>query len=424
MVDSFTKVFRQANDLSAKRIALISALFGALSFFATLIYSRLGLTFLTLKESDFLSAFPTYRMSKIFGKEDSMFSGSLAQKWLGENDWNYGPLHQLITLPLYLFNSVDQATTFLFFFLLLMFGLTIHYLINIDAQQSFKQIKLIPLYFIVLVNYPFLSALQQRNLEIVEVFLIVVALIAYRRERYFLAGALIGISAGIKFFPAIIVLQFIFSRNWQAIKGFVYFFIPQLLLAQFALGWQNSFTLRLLIQGESETVPLRQGLNDLILRFSNGANDFVLKHLYLILAATIFISVSYLVNKNTHLNSSSKTATNNWAFLLALICIIAPHSNNYYFVLLAPLIVQIYLYLLENRSRLIALSYGLALILLSAPLPFAVLWRVLPEGPSANFKEMLLEFQSYSPMFFGSSILLIIGVRLSVKSRSNQMQSG
>jgi len=421
MNDALFKPFKQKNNLSANRLAQISALFGALSLVATLIYSRLGLTFLTLKESDFLSAFPTYRMSKIFGKEDSLFAGSLAEKWLGENDWNYGPLHQLITMPLYLFNSVDQATTFLFFFLLLMFGLTIYCLINIEAHQTSRQMKLIPLYFILLINYPFLSALQQRNLEIVEVFLIVAALVAYRRERYFMAGALIGISAGIKFFPAIIVLQFIFSRNWQALKGFVYFFIPQILLAQFALGWQNSFTLRLLFQGESETVPLRQGLNDLILRFSTGANDGMLKILYVILATAIFIFVSCLVYKNTQVNSSSKTATNNWWLLLTLICIIAPHSNNYYFVLLTPLIVQIYFYLLEKGSRLVALSYGFGLILLSAPLPFAVLWRVLPEGSSVDFKEMLLVFQSYSPMFFGSSILLIIGVFLAVNSRSNKL---
>ena len=374
------------------------------------VYRLFGLSFLSLVESDFLSAFPTYEMSKFFGKDLTLFDGSLAQKWLGENDWNYGPLHQLFTIPLYFFDTMSEITLFLFFFLFAIYVISIIGLTNLNLSSKLNWKNQFAACSVLLINYPFLSALQQRNLEILELFFIVSAMFAYKHEKYFLAGALIAVATGIKFFPVVIVIQFLLSRNWEAVKGFIYLLLPQLIIAQIAFGWQNSFTLRLVVSGESGTVPLRQGLNDLILRFANGDNETTLKIVYLALAAGLFLSVTYTLGKHVRKNFSTTKDLYAWSILLALICIIAPHANNYYFVLLAPLIVQIHSYLEETRDKRAVYIYALGLLLLSAPMPLAILWRVLPESLGVNFKDSLLALQNYSPMFFGSMLLLILGL--------------
>jgi hypothetical protein len=406
------------SKISFVKISLLFLISGFIGMLGSFVYSLFRLSFLSLIESDFLSAFPTYEMSKFFGKELTLFDGSLAQKWLGENDWNYGPLHQLFTIPLYFFNTMSEITLFLFFFLFSVYVLSILGLTNLSLGLKLNWKNQLAVCSVLLINYPFLSALQQRNLEILELFFIVSAMFAYKQEKYFLAGALIAVATGIKFFPAVIVIQFLLSRNWQAVKGFIYLLLPQLLITQVAFGWQNSFTLRLVVSGESGTVPLRQGLNDLILRFANGNNETILKIVYLILAVGLFITVIYILGKNVNNRFSTTKDLYAWSILLALICIIAPHSNNYYFVLLAPLIVQIHSYLEEAREKQAVFIYALGLILLSAPMPLAILWRVLPESLSVNFKDSLLAFQSYSPMFFGSMLLLILG--LYIFSKPNQ----
>ena len=399
--------FSKISFVKISLLFLMSSFIGVLGSF---VYRLFGLSFLSLIESDFLSAFPTYEMSKFFGKELILFDGSLAQKWLGENDWNYGPLHQLFTIPLYFFNTMSEITLFLFFFLFAIYVVSIIGLTYLNSGLKLNWKNQLAICLILLINYPFLSALQQRNLEILELFFIVSAMFAYKHEKYFLAGALIAVATGIKFFPAIVVIQFLLSRNWDAIKGFIYLLLPQILIAQIAFGWQNSFTLRLVVSGESGTVPLRQGLNDLILRFANGNNETLLKIVYFALAMGLFITVTYILGKYASNKFSTTKNLYSWSILLALICIIAPHSNNYYFVLLAPLIVQIHSYLNESREKRAVLIYALGLLLLSAPMPLAIMWRVLPENLSDNFKDGLMAFQSYSPMFFGSMLLLILGL--------------
>ena len=396
--------------MSFVKISLLFLISGLMGILGSFVYRLFGLSFLSLVESDFLSAFPTYEMSKFFGKDLTLFDGSLAQKWLGENDWNYGPLHQLFTIPLYFFDTMSEITLFLFFFLFAIYVISIIGLTNLNLSSKLNWKNQFAACSVLLINYPFLSALQQRNLEILELFFIVSAMFAYKHEKYFLAGALIAVATGIKFFPVVIVIQFLLSRNWEAVKGFIYLLLPQLIIAQIAFGWQNSFTLRLVVSGESGTVPLRQGLNDLILRFANGDNETTLKIVYLALAAGLFLSVTYTLGKHVRKNFSTTKDLYAWSILLALICIIAPHANNYYFVLLAPLIVQIHSYLEETRDKRAVYIYALGLLLLSAPMPLAILWRVLPESLGVNFKDSLLALQNYSPMFFGSMLLLILGL--------------
>lgn len=381
------------------------------SLFLSFLYRISGSRILILKESDFLSAFPSFSISKLFGRENILFEGSLAQKWMGQKDWNYGPFHQMLTIPLYFYTSIYAITTFLFFFLLLIYLGTVLSIYQAATQYKMNRKLLVLLIGILVINYPFLSALQQRNLEILELFLVMAAMISYQRKNYTLAGIFVGLATGIKFLPAIIVMQFLVSRNWKAISGFLYVIVPQLILAQLFLGWQHSFTIRLLIHGESGTIPLRQGLNDVILRLSNGSNNVLYELIYLAIVIIAFLFGIASLRKCLQQTLEESDHWRVWSILLASICLLAPHANNYYFVLLSPLIIQLYLLLIRERIGGYHILFGLGLFLISLPLPFAVLWRIVPSNMSGAWKSTLLNFQSFSPIFFGSLILVCIGLK-------------
>lgn len=369
-----------------------------------------GLHFPRTKDSDFLTAFPNYHVSKLFGKDMTLFNGSLAQRWMGKEDWNYGPLHQIVTVPLYLFTSVYAVTTFLFFFLLITYFGTIQKLYKLVVWKAIEPRYITLMYCILIFNYPFLSSLNQRNLEILEVFIIMIAMTAFQKEKYFFAGFCVGLASGIKFLPGIIVLHFIISRNWKALKGFILALLPQVIFAQIFFGWQNNFTIRLLIEGDDMTLPLRQGLNDVLIRsLANGAANAFSRSLFLTLfMTTLLVGIRYLTNyvrKAPNLYSQWRV----WSLLLASICVLAPHANNYYFVLLTPLIIQLFAILVSEKFGFRHVFFGFGIFLISLPLPMAVFWRVLPNGMGSQWKEILLSVQSYSPIFFGTLILIFLG---------------
>ena len=199
---------------SARMIILVS-LTG--SVVLSFLYRLTGLQILHIRDSDFLTAFPNYTLSKLLGKTLSLYNGSLAQDWMGERFWNYGPLHQFITVPLYFFSSVYSATTFLFFFLLFLYLGSMVVIYQLSYTEPICSSRAFILTCILLINYPFLSALNQRNLEIVELFFIIAAMIAYQQKNYFWAGVFIGLATGIKYLPGIIIIQFLVARNWNCL---------------------------------------------------------------------------------------------------------------------------------------------------------------------------------------------------------------
>ena len=383
------------------------------SLILSFLYRISGSNILHIGTSDFLTAFPNFKISQLFGKEHLLFDNSLAQAWMGEENWHYGPLHQFITIPLYLFQSIDEATSFLFFFLLVGYIGTIltFYWMTHQTRPTFRYSVLLSA--ILFINYPFLAALHQRNLEILELFFIVYAMYLYGRGQFTAAGAFIGIAAGIKFLPAIIILHFIISKNWKAIKGFLWVTIPEILLTQITLGWQNSWVLNLLLHGEKETIPLRQGLNDVLLRFSNGANRTLITALYVFMVLVILAAIIRFLSKYVSVEPQRTRQWRIWPLLIALSCLLAPHANSYYFVLFIPLIIQLSSNLLDERFGSNHLFFTLGLLLFSFPLPFAILWRVTAGDSNVHLQNMLLNIQSSSPIFFGSLILIYLSLKKS-----------
>jgi hypothetical protein len=58
---------------------------------------------------DFLGSFPGWKMAVLFGRLD-LYNGSLTQKyWNPPPIWDYGPVQHLITMPLFVFSSLQRA---------------------------------------------------------------------------------------------------------------------------------------------------------------------------------------------------------------------------------------------------------------------------------------------------------------------------
>ena len=264
---------------------------------------------------------------------------------------------------------------------------------------------------ILFINYPFLAALHQRNFEILELCFVVYAMYSYQKGQFTLAGASIGIAAGIKFLPGIIVLHFLISKNWKALKGFLWVTIPEILLTQLTLGWQNSWVLHLLLVGEKETIPLRQGLNDVLLRFSNDDNRTAITFIYMFLTLIVLVTLIRYLSKYVAAEPQRNRQWRIWPLLLAVSCLIAPHANSYYFVLLIPLILQLSSSLLSEPLSADHLFFTIGLFLLSFPLPFAILWRAMAGDSNLRWQEILLNIQSGSPVFLGSLILIYLSIK-------------
>lgn len=398
---------KTAGLLNAGSIWMWSAV-GA--FFFSIIYKISGSKALSTRDSDFLTAFPNFKISNLFNKP-YLFDNSLAEQWMGEKYWQYGPLHQILSLPLYLYSTIDEATAFLFFFLLLMYLGTVLSFYKFTRTVLKIDTQLVLLTLITIISYPFLSALNQRNFEIIEVFLVVSAMYMYSRSNHFAAGALIGAATGIKYLPGILLLPLILERNWKALRGFCLVVIPQLIFVQLYLGWENSFTLKLLTEGEEITIPLRQGLADVILRLTGGSSggnyNFIFVSLFTLAIAAMILGV-HLYHKRQPIQSDRWRV---WPILLALICLLSPHSNNYYFVFFVPLIVQTYNFLCNFKLVLDRILFSIGLLLMSLPLPLAVIWRILPSDSVEEWQQFLRNVQSLSPLFFGSLIIVIVALK-------------
>lgn len=90
---------------------------------------------------------------------------------------------------------------------------------------------------------PIMSDLQHGNVNLFILFLVVAALVAYRRQRDLLAGIMLGLAIACKVTPALFVPYFLWKRSWKALfgcaAGVVLFLWPGLVPACF-MGWEHN----------------------------------------------------------------------------------------------------------------------------------------------------------------------------------------
>jgi len=364
---------------------------------------------------DFLASFPSWRLSVLMGRLD-MYQGSLAAKWAvrfgdGHPLWHYGPVEHLLTLPLFAFRDLRTAY---------MAWLIVNYVflagILILACSVFQSGRSKWLWrsaaAIVILNYgPLFEALTQRTIEIFELLLIFSAFALFLRGREAASGAAIGFAAMAKFLPLIFLPYFVLKRQMRALFAAVISIAVIAVAAEAVLGWRYSGTIVQLRSGgliEGDTDQSLAGMIRRILVWTRSP----LSPSPLIFGAIILAiaGVAWLFLR-TH--NAAAVEDLEWSTLIAVMVLLPPHNEQYYFVLL----LFPYLALLARELRPFASAHrarrwwlAISFILTGTLVPLTLLQRL------TGLKIFSLYLASGIP-FIGAAILAAICVHALLAER-------
>ena len=128
----------------------------------------------------------------------------------------YPPLFAQMLMPIVVLDSYDVA-------------IVLWYVINIVLliASLFLLSRYVPpscaklLWFTPIVFLPFWQALYLGQVTIIMLALLTLAWVCMREDRAVIAGMLLALASWIKVFPAILILYFIFKRDWRVLWGVV-----------------------------------------------------------------------------------------------------------------------------------------------------------------------------------------------------------
>ncbi len=109
-----------------------------------------------------------------------------------------------------------------FFYLLqfLLFPAAIFLLLKAVRTDSSPNLTEIALAVLLIWNFkPFLETLALHKMEGIEFFLICLALVTFKKKRDFLTGALLLTAASLKYLPGILLVYFLFKREFKVLLG-------------------------------------------------------------------------------------------------------------------------------------------------------------------------------------------------------------
>jgi alpha-1,2-mannosyltransferase len=134
---------------------------------------------------------------------------------------------------------------------------------------------------------PIMSDLQHGNVNLFILFLVVAALIAYRRQRDLLAGLVLGLAIACKVTPALFVPYFLWKRSWTALAGcaaglalFLWpGYVPALIMGtqrneQHLVSWYYDMVHPFVIEGKVTSEHHNQSLPGLVARLATHSPSF------------------------------------------------------------------------------------------------------------------------------------------------------
>jgi hypothetical protein len=344
--------------------------------------------------SDFLSAFPSYRLTMLLGRSD-VYVGSSAERWAWEFRvrspmWHYGPLFHAVTFPLFAFGDLHAAY-------LAWLGATYAFLLAAlaIAMRAFDLRGVRWIALIGILNFvPLYEAVTQRNIEVFELMLLFGAFALLRKGRQAPAGVLIGLAAMTKFLPLIFLPYFAIKRMWNALLAAIVTIVPVVIGAQCLFGWSHSGIVIQLREGSFVQSALNQSVSGMIIRLMEWSGTYSLA-----LAATLsrmamvagLAGVSWLFVKARNCEQAEDLE---WSVLIAAMVLLPPHNQQYYFLLL----LFPFLALLARRVDLPWLAASFVLV--GAPVPFRLF--------GANAFQLYL---AWGIPFVGAAILTALSVR-------------
>lgn len=126
----------------------------------------------------------------------------------------YPPLLAQLLMPLVAFLTLEQVWAVWFAFnVLLLVGMVA--LLSRETRQARWLWVMTPLFL------PITEALANGQVTVILLTLMAGAWLAVKRERGVLAGILLALAAWLKVYPALLIIYFIWKRDWQVVRGAV-----------------------------------------------------------------------------------------------------------------------------------------------------------------------------------------------------------
>jgi len=299
---------------------------------------------------DVLSAFPsvlTLRVSQAWPPlaRDWITSGMV---WNGPMGWNYGPALHVLTLPFAVASTQAQAMHLMLVADCALVAATFWLWVRLLCPGRPRTVVWVGILCVWLNHFPLIEALAGREIELLELFLITLAVWALRQEREGLAGAAVGMAAMTKFLPAIFI-PYLFVKGYRRAGWAATLTAASIaLIAQPLLGWQRSVTLSIANAEQAGTYDL------VPTAYSNQALTNVLHKTFTAFniddprPPTLYPDLLRIVGNGLSLAVLLATAwfVVRWrrsrlielecALLAIIMCLVVPHANTYYFVFLLP----------------------------------------------------------------------------------------
>jgi len=331
----------------------------------------------------------------------------------GAGYWFYGPVHHFWLLPLVLL-AQDAAMFFrpvLIIYILLYIGVLVllYKMIKDTSHSGFRNYLLLGFMFaIALGSFQFNDNLGQRNVEILELCLIIIAFYFLKNNKDYLGGGVLGLAAMTKFLPIIFLPYLLVKKRYRAAFGFFIVFALIAVVTQFTLGWENNALFKshmathVGVPGLSAFTGasyithishLRGSLYTFILTFfadidmtsaipiiTYKVKSFFLPNwLFIITAGFISLFSFFTMYKNKKGNLLYE-----FSIVCLMMLLLTPRTNPHYYIFTLMAFISIIKVLLMLRpmsiSRKVFLSiiFLVTLLLLGNIVPFSIYDRILP----------------------------------------------
>jgi hypothetical protein len=341
-------------------LAAAAVLYSALHFAAAGVRQPLSNFY-----GDFLAAFPSWRLSVLFGRLD-LFHGSLAEHWAGYFghglSWHYGPLLHFVTMPLFAFPTLRSAYVawlFVNYAIVAATAVVAAYAVD-DGRPTLSTAVVV---FVLFANFnPLYEALTERVIELSELLLLFAAFAWLRRGKDAASGAAIGAAAMMKFLPLIFVPHFVLKGRWRGVAGACGVIAIVAVATQLVFGWQNSGIFHQLAGGAMIDNELDQSLAGIVARLvhSRAAAGIVVA-----VALIAFCALMLRVRRREDRDDLE------WGMLMVAMVLLPPHNEQYYFVfLLFPYLMLYARY--RKRWSWRAMPAALSFLLVAMPVPFSL----------------------------------------------------
>ena len=263
----------------------------------------------------------------------------------------------------------------------------------------------------VLFNFaPAYEATGQGNIEMFELLLLTLAIVASRHERKHetLTGVLIGVAAGLKFLPGFLIPYFFLTKRWKAAIASTATVGIIGISTQAILGWQNSALMnRMLDVNHEENFldhPLNQAASGFLIRTTKALGREALG-VPMSIAAMLGLGIGICVWLWRRRNQKDWEV--HWSVLLITSVLVIPHNESYYFcLLLIPYSVALQTLRADGRKTLWVL-YGLSFAMVGWGIPMSIVNSVV-DTILGRHVWVIQRLHEVSVPFIGTVMLLVL----------------